>query len=272
MGKWFLELMMLESELIVREYSKRTIEFYKKTTEEFLNFTNKSPESFTKEDIQEYLEYQIKVVGLSKNTIMTRFNAIEFFIVKVLGMDITETIEKFEREYKNKELITESEFLTLVSHDIGERNRAMYYLAYYLGLSAEELSELNREDFDVYNENTLEIERRQESIKIKENKVIEVLNKWIEKREFLVGVMKETAMFINQDYKRLNNRSIGRWLLLDCEEFGINKKVSFKTLKYSRAYELVTNGKEKEAKELLGYREMDRVYRYFKEIGHEIKK
>ena len=30
--------------------------------------------------------------------------------------------------------------------------------------------------------------------------------------------------------------------------------------------------KEKEAKELLGYREMDRVYRYFKEIGHEIKK
>ena len=79
-------------------------------------------------------------------------------------------------------------------------------------------------------------------------------------------------MFINQDFKRLNNRSIGRWLLLDCEEFGINKKVSFKTLKYSRAYDLVIKGREKEAKELLGYREIDRVYRYFKEIGHEIKK
>ena len=42
MGKWFLELMMLESELRVREYSKRTIELYKKTTEEFLTFINKS--------------------------------------------------------------------------------------------------------------------------------------------------------------------------------------------------------------------------------------
>ncbi len=76
MGKWYLDLMMLEAELVVREYSKRTIEFYKKITEEFLDFTNKSPESFTKEDVQEYLDYLTNVVGLSKNTVMTRFNAI----------------------------------------------------------------------------------------------------------------------------------------------------------------------------------------------------
>lgn len=269
MGKWYLDLMMLEAELVVREYSKRTIEFYKKITEEFLDFTNKSPESFTKEDVQEYLDYLTNVVGLSKNTVMTRFNAIEFFIVKVIGMDITETIEKFEREYKNKDLITEEEFLKLVSSDIGERNRAMYYLSYYLGLSAEELSELNIED---YRENTLEIESRQEIVEIKESSITKALDEWIKKRDYLVGITKETAMFINQDFKRLNNRSIGRWLLLDCEEFGINKKVSFKTLKYSRAYDLVIKGREKEAKELLGYREIDRVYRYFKEIGHEIKK
>ncbi len=184
-------------------------------------------------------------------------------------MDITETIEKFEREYKNKDLITEEEILKLVSSDIGERNRAMYYLSYYLGLSAEELSELNIED---YRENTLEIESRQEIVEIKESSITKALDEWIKKRDYLVGITKETAMFINQDFKRLNNRSIGRWLLLDCEEFGINKKVSFKTLKYSRAYDLVIKGREKEAKELLGYREIDRVYRYFKEIGHEIKK
>lgn len=269
MKKWFLELMMLESELRVREYSKRTIEMYKKTTEEFLDFVDKSPENIEKEDVEKYLKHQINVKELSKNTVMLRFNAIEFFLVKVLGLGITETIEKFNREYKDKELMSEKEFLKFINCNISERNRAMYCLAYYLGLSAEEISALNIYD---YESNELHIEIRQETLDIKDSKVIETLGKWIEKRTHLIGILKEEALFINQDYKRLNQRSIGRWLILDCEEFGINKKVSFKTLKYSRAYELALNDREDEAKDILGYRTIDRVHRYFKEIGHEIKK
>ncbi len=269
MGKWFLELMMLESELRVREYSKRTIELYKKTTEEFLTFINKSPECIEKQDVLEYLEYQVNVKGLAKNTVMLRFNAIEFFLVKVLGLGVTETIEKFNREYKDKELISEMEFKNFINCNITERNRAMYCLAYYYGLSAEEISDLNRND---YEPPILKIERRQEDIEITEERTKLLLEKWILKREYLIGIQKETALFINQDCRGLNQRSIGRWLVLDCEEFGVTKKVTFKTLKYSRAYELVTRGEDEEAKKLLGYRTIDRVYRYFREIGYEIKK
>lgn len=269
MGKWFLELMMLQTELNVRDYSKRTIDLYKKVTEEFLDFVNKSPEEIEKEDVEAYLEHQVEIKGLSKNTVMLRFNAIEFFLVKVLGLGITETIEKFNREYKDKELISEKEFINFLGCNITERNRAMYCLAYFMGLSAEEISDLNINDYD---SPILKIEKRQEDLEIKENIVIDALNKWIDKRGYLIGIMTEEALFINNDYKRLNQRSIGRWFQLDCDENRVNKKVTFKTLKYSRAYELVQKGHDEEAKKLLGYRTMDRVYRYFREIGYELKK
>ena len=269
MGKWFLELMMLQTELSVREYSKRTIELYKKVTEEFLDFVNKSPEEIEKEDVEAYLEHQVEVRGLSKNTVMLRFNAIEFFLVKVLGLGVTETIEKFNREYKDKELISEKEFINFINCNITERNRAMYCLAYYYGLSAEEISDLNIND---YEPPILKIERRQEEIIISEERTMLLLEKWIAKREYLIGIMTEDALFINNDYRRLNQRSIGRWFQLDCDEYRLNKKVTFKTLKYSRAYELVQNGNEEGARKLLGYRTMDRVYRYFREIGYDLKK
>ena len=40
--------------------------------------------------------------------------------------------------------------------------------------------------------NTLEIESRQEIVEIKESSITKALNEWIKKRDYLVGITKET--------------------------------------------------------------------------------
>lgn len=101
MKSWEIDVMMLRSELIFREYAERTQDIYVKTVEDFLMSTDKESCNIQREDVIRYLDRRLKED--SKNTVLVKLNALEFFFEEVLGLDITENIRRFKkmrREYK----------------------------------------------------------------------------------------------------------------------------------------------------------------------------
>ena len=275
MEKWFLDLMVLETELRIREYSDKTIRIYKALVEDFLDYVDKNAYEIESQDVESYLNYQLNERNISNNTVMVRLNAIEFFLNEVLGLNVTHKIERFQREYKEKELLNENEIKALLNGNISSRNIAIYAIAYYTGLGAEEIAELDINDCVYENKFSLNlIVRKDEQLKIiedLENIVKEKLEIWILERENLLKHKDEEALFINKNYTRITSRSISRWLKFDLETLGISKEISFSTLKYSRAYELSLEKRYDEAARLLGYRDKDRLFRYFREIGIYLK-
>ena len=101
MKSWEIDVMMLRSELIFREYAERTQDIYVKTVEDFLMSTDKESFHIQREDVIRYLDRRMRED--SKNTVLVKLNALEFFFEEVLGLDITENIRRFKkmrREYK----------------------------------------------------------------------------------------------------------------------------------------------------------------------------
>lgn len=273
---WFIDLLILESELKAREYNERTIKIYKTIVEDFLYFVNKKAHEMLSSDVESYLEHQLNERKISTNTVMIRLNAIEFFLSEVLGLQVTHKIERFARSYKDKDLLSLEEVELLLNGKIYVRNIAIYALAYYLGLSAEEITNINVEDL-VYEDNNdcNLIIKKDGSIKIiedLEHKLKVHIENWLLRREILMKNHRdENAMFINKNYTRISDRALQKWIGYDVETVGINKNIKFSTLKYSRAYDLALDKKYEEATKLLGYKEKDRMFRYFREIGIYLK-
>ncbi len=276
MEKWFLDLMVLETELRVREYSNETIKIYKALVEDFLDYVNKNALEIEGKDVEDYLRYQLEERKISNNTVMIRLNAIEFFLREVLGLEVTHKIERFQREYKDKELLSTKDIDILLNGNISIRNIAIYALAYFTGLSAEEIVSLDFNDCINEGKGSINlIVRHNGQLRIIEDldkRARERLEIWMIERENLLKYKEEQALFINKNYTRITSRSLLRWLKFDLDFLEIDKDVNFSTLKYSRAYELALEKKYDEATKLLGYKDKDRLFRYFREIGIYIKR
>src|SRR3712207_8420035 len=88
-NSWEIDLMMLHSELLFREYAASTTEVYMRVTKDFLEFTDKDILYMSKQDIIRYLDFLLQDRGESENTILVKLNALEFFFEEVMNMEIT---------------------------------------------------------------------------------------------------------------------------------------------------------------------------------------
>lgn len=274
-SRWFIDLMILETEMKVRGHKESTIELYQMIVEEFLDFVDKNSYEIEREDVEEYLDYQSNVKNNSNNTVMTRLSAVDFFLKEGLGLNVTEQIERYAREYKEKDILVTEEIQKLLTEKLAKRNLAIYAISYYLGLGAEDIATLNGDDYILESDGTASLVFTKEgTVKVFENitgQLKQLIDSWMEQRASLLKYKDETAMFVNKNYKRISGRSMQRWFKLDLKTAKLNKKVTFSTLRYSRAYEMTLNGKYDAAADFLGYQEKGRLMRYFKEIGIYIK-
>lgn len=234
MKSWEIDVMMLRSELIFRKYAERTQDIYIKTVEDFLMMTDKESCHIQREDVIRYLDRRLKED--SKNTVLVKLNALEFFFEEVLALDITEHIKKYTREHKG-ELLSMQEIDILLG-SVPLRDKMILNVLLETGKYPKEVvtwkvSDLSSKEDGWYLAGN----------KIKKEIVGELL-KYIEKFEI-------TEYLFPGKQEKLAASSIHHMIRRQTTAF-LGRVVSLSELRHTVAFELWRQGKKKEMHEYLG--------------------
>lgn len=252
----YLDLLTLESSLVHRDYKESTISVYKRVVKHFLEDINKETLSIDRQDVIFYLTRQLEVN--SRNTILVKLNALEFFFEEVLGLDITRNIKEFKRDLKVKELLSEKEVEQIITLAL-PREQMIYKLIYETGMTSSEILELKDTDLksiggDFY---------------IGEYKVSKGLaREYLDYSEKVLKHMKEDNRKVIRD--RYNN-DLGVATLRSMFKKHINsvlkRSLSLSDLRKSAALEMMKKGNVEEAQVYLRHKSKSQTVRYYKNYG-----
>lgn len=251
-SKFYIDLLSLKTEMEFRKYSISTQRTYYRTVESFLNYVGKEAIDIKREDVIRYLDSCM--MQLSKNTILIKLNALEFFFEEILGMEITENIKKYKREFKKKELISTEKVSFLIS-SVEDKKRLVYKIIIETGLKSKQVCVLKKEDLDL-EKMTLK------GLYISKELIKEILDycdkKYIENYIFFIGE------------EPLDEATIRHWLREDSKKY-LGESCTVSKIRYSVALEMIKRGDEEKAAEYLQLKHISCMRQYYKRAGYEYK-
>ena len=242
-----LDILSLKTELNFREYSESTKKIYVQVVTNFLEATNKEAIKIKKEDVVRYLDNNLKKV--KANTRGVYLNALEFFFEEVLGLDITESIKNYKREYVKKSFMSMDEFNLLVN-SVSGTERLMYLIIKEAGFRTSELIRLKLSDIDY--QKSLLAERKVSKELLKE------IQGYCDKREIDGNIIQFTTFSLMIWVKRSNQKILG-------------KKYTIEEIRHSIALEkYLKKGDEDGAIEYLGIKDQNKnkIRIYYKRSGN----
>lgn len=264
-----LRQQFLESLEIERGRSLNTITNYDRYLKRFLEFSGVTePKQITDELIRKYRIWLNRQPALAGETLHKRTQnyyliALRAFLKYLARREITslppDRIELAKTEARDLDLITHEELKRLMAASDGEdlasmRDKAMLELLFSTGLRVSELASLSR-DLDLSND---EFSIRGKGSKVRvvflSDKAKEVTKKYLSKRKDI-----DNALFINlspskdktNEDKRLTPRSIERIVKKYAIKAGISKKVTPHIIRHSFATDLLRNGADIRAVQML---------------------
>ncbi|MDH6457606.1 integrase [Fusobacterium sp. PH5-7] len=255
--KFFIDILTLKGELIYRGYSESTCRIYISTVKEFLEYTDKEIIRIRKEDVIRYLDKQAE--KLSKNTILIKLNALELFFEEILGLDITENIYKYKREYNNKIMsIKEIETLIALSKP---RERLIYILMNETGIKSDEIKDIKVKDLKcIDNNNKWIIEAKNRKYNITTELARDMYN-YIEKyrlKEEIFLSSKKIGLHGSVIKKKFREKTT--------ELFGI--KYGINEMRYGIALEMWKRGETEKVQEYLRNKSKQSIKQYLKRLGY----
>lgn len=252
----YLDLLTLEASLVHKGYKESTVSVYKRMVKHFLEDINKETLSISRQDVIQYLNKQLEIN--SRNTILVKLNALEFFFEEVLGLDITRNIKEFKRELKVKDLLSAKDVEQIIALAL-PREQMIYKLIYETGMVSSEILELRDTDLkniggDFYiGEFKVSKELAREYLNYSEMvlKHIEGDNRKIIRDRYNndLGIATLRNMFRKHVYSVL----------------GI--ELSLSDLRKSAALEMMKKGNVEEAQIYLRHKNKSQTVRYYKRYG-----
>lgn len=253
--KYFLDLLTLETEMIFREYTDSTKNTYKRYVRDFLEYTEKETLEINKEDIEEYLDICLETD--SKNTVLIKLNAVEFFFTEILGLDVTEKVKKYEREFKIKELITSDEIDILIV-SVGTKEKLLYKMVIETGMKVSEIKELIVND----------LVKDKDNWKLAKYIISTALAREI--TEFIEHNDIEGYIFYSKNGQQLHETTIRNWLRASTKQY-LGRECTFSDIRHRKAMEMWKIGKKDEAVEYLQVKDRYAVVQYYKRIGYDLE-
>lgn len=248
---------MMENELKIRGYSKKTQETYLRCMKNFIKFHNKSPDVLNPEDIK---KYQVHLVN-EKKVSWTVFNqsvcAIRFFYTTTLNNEWD--IKHIPYQKKRKKLpdvLSKTEITQLLSAIDNIKHRAIAETLYSTGLRLQELLNLTYKD----------INSHRMSIRVKEGKGKKDRYVMLSKRllatlrsYWAASDPKPHIYFFpgKNPEKPLHPRSVQLIIEQAGKKAGIRKKVTPHILRHSFGTHLLEDGRNiRGVQLLLGHRNL----------------
>ncbi|XGU46952.1 phage integrase N-terminal SAM-like domain-containing protein [Fusobacterium necrophorum subsp. funduliforme] len=250
-NSWEIDLMMLHSELLFREYAASTTEVYMRVTKDFLEFTDKDILYMSRQDIIRYLDFLLQDRGESENTILVKLNALEFFFEEVMNMEITKNITKYKRQEGGRVVTTDE--LSLLLASIPKRERILFKTILEIGKYPKEILEYEVKDLKSGEEGCF-----LKGHKIKKELAREIID-YTEQNEiegYIFGI-QEKKMHVTNVYLLLRKYT---------KEF-LGEQLTFSDLRHTIALELWRKGKKEEMMEYIGNKSMASIKQWYKKRG-----
>ncbi|GMO65422.1 MAG: tyrosine recombinase XerC [Endomicrobiia bacterium] len=266
-----------------RNFSSHTLRAYARDILDFELFLRKRQSIFlntNKHNIREFLE-ELNKKKLSKTTIARKFTVLRSFykfliINNIIKENPLEVMKGPKKDKKVPLFLTENEIQDLLNlTNIKPRDRAIIELLYACGLRVEELTSLTIKNIDFIS-NTITVTgkgKKERIVPIGNTCLVTIRNYINERRKLGLPYNIESPVFLNNNAKRLNQRTVRRILHKLSIKAGIKKKVSPHTLRHTFATHILDNGCDiRSVQEMLGHKNLSTTQIYTHVTIESLKK
>lgn len=258
-------LKLMEEEILLRGYSRRTLSAYTVCLREYLSFVsgNVSDQSLVKTFILEK-----KSEGLASSTTNLYLNAVKFFYRNVLKKRLTVEIKYSKKPARIPVVLSREEIAEMISVIKNPKHKLLVSLAYGAGLRVSEVVSLQVMDVN-FREKLLTIRNgkggRDRITVLPEKLVHQVM-------QFCYG--REPADYLLESERggRLCSRTAQKVFDSAALKAGVRHGVTFHSLRHSFATHLLENGTDiRYVQELLGHRDIKTTQIYTRVTRRSIR-
>ena len=250
--------------LQLKAYSSSTVKTYKNEFGAFLQVLNSRPAAgITPEELKRYMLYCTIDLKLSENSLHSRLNALKFYYEQVLRHEkFFYDIPRPKKQLILPKVLGEREIARLFNALVNKKHKAILFTAYSAGLRVSEVVNLKFTDIDS--------DRMQifiENAKGKKDRYVMLSPVLLDIiRSYLTGSNPRPLKYIFESPtpgEPYSDRSAQRIFQLAKQKAGINKAVSFHSLRHSFATHLIEKGIDiRFIKDLLGHFSIKTTTRY----------
>lgn len=244
--RYYLDILMLKTEMQFKGYSESTQNTYVKTVEKFLIHNNKEAIDIKKQDVIDYLDGRLTEVSI--NSVLVELNALEFFFEQVLGLEITESIRKYKRQF-NKKILLSQDQIELLINSVRLRDRLIYQIIIETGEEADWVADIKLQNIK-YGEKAF----------LKGVKISSELARNLIRYADRYGLEEELFELSAQGIRAMNRKNTKNLL----GEFH-----TFKELRHAIAYEMLKRGEIERATKYLKCQSPRVLRQYYRGHGYD---
>lgn len=254
--KYFLN--QVYRELQFRNYSPRTVRLYMGCLKHFLNVADFDVSSPSPSNIKEFLVKK-KEQGKASQTICLYLNSIKFFYRHVIYKPEILALTHPKRTKKLPIVLMKSEIKGIINNIRNQKHKLMVALAYSSGLRVSEVVKLKVKDVNL-EKGLIHIrlsKGKKDRYTIFSDKLVLFLKK------FMVLKKAEDYLFESERGGRLTSRTLQVVFKKAVLRAGINKNITFHTLRHSFASHLLETGVNlRYLQKLLGHKNLSTTQIY----------
>lgn len=247
MAQGLIEIM--EQEMRLRNYSRRTIEAYTRVARDLFHLYRKPIRELHDEEIKRFLAGKLDK-GCSSQTIALCANAINFIFREIYKQASFNPIRHPKKTHKLPEVLSREEIEALLQATNNIKHRTLLALAYGAGLRVSEVVGVRVADVDIAGK-TIRVRQgkgKKDRISVLSDKIAEDLRKCAE------GKVGSAYLFESERGGKLTTATPQKVFYQCLRKAGIDKPASFHSLRHSFATHLLENGVDvRYVQELLGH-------------------
>lgn len=255
----------LKVELMLRGFSKRTVDTYLYQNKKFLEFVKKSPSEIKEADIKNYLAHLISNKLMNNSSVALVKAALKFYYDEVLKKKIV-NLKTPKISRKLPEILTKEEMKRLLESISHTKSKLIVKLLYSSGIRLSECLNLKVENLEIGNRIgwVREGKGAKDRMFILSNNLCE---------ELLPFVHGRNGYIFNGRQGRLTARNVQKIVKKAAEKAGITKKITPHKLRHSFATHLLESGTDiRIIQELLGHANLQTTQIYTKVSQEQMRK
>lgn len=251
-------LSSLARELVIRGFSRRTINAYVAHNRQFLQWYGQSAREVTADDIKNFLLF-LRSRGYTNTSLNSVISSLKFYYQDVLKRKLFFNITRPKREHYLPLVLSREEVAQLLSATTNTKHSLLLALSYGAGLRVGEVVNLRVRDLQ-FSENTIHVHQAKGN---KDRLTLLPEKIKIELKAFIANKTGEEILFASEHGGTLTTRTAQKIFEQALQRAGLNKRVTFHSLRHSFAAHLLENGVDtRYVQELLGHQDIRTTQRY----------
>jgi len=232
-------LASLAQELIIRGFSRRTIQSYLSHNQRFLDFVSKSARAVDSQDVKNYLLY-LKSQNQTNTSLNQVISALKFYYEQILHRKLFFSIRRPKKEKFLPVVLAKSEIIKIINCAHNLKHKLLLSLLYGSGLRVSEVVKIKISHLDLATKSLLvkDAKGQKDRYTLLSDISIKLLNLYLPK---LLNTQKYLFSGMSGD-SHLSQRSAQKVFDHALAESGIKKEASCHSLRHSFATHLLESG------------------------------